>query len=360
VPDLGGFMAHSMDARFDHADNMFLPPYRTLGFNPQLKMNDSLLAQSYVEAYDVSYPEAVRRIESEVSELKQHLANEGYYEMNGIGVLTVNDDGNLEFEPCEAGILTPALYGLGNFEMKPAFGHKKQEKEQEKGQRKQGKAQKLTDKTDDGEQAIIIKMSWVRNAVAAAAAIVAFFLITTPVSNSRQAEFAVNTAEIPLMPKETPKAVRVTVDNPAAETVTTASPEATATPKAVAEMPKAATETPKAATETPKTATETAKTAGTTASKTTAGTPQSVEAPSANPAPKYCIVLASQVSQKNAETFAAQLRKHGLSDARVFINNNIRRVVCGSFSTEAAAYRSLPKVHQTEGCAEAWVYRVKN
>lgn len=56
VPDLGGFMAHHCEARYDAEDHLFLPPQRTLGFNPQLKLNDSLLAQSYVEAYDISYP----------------------------------------------------------------------------------------------------------------------------------------------------------------------------------------------------------------------------------------------------------------------------------------------------------------
>ena len=79
VPELGGFMAHHIDARYDEEEDMFLPPLRTLGFNPQLNINDSLLAQSYVEAYDISYPEALRRIEDEVNELKQHLENEGSY-----------------------------------------------------------------------------------------------------------------------------------------------------------------------------------------------------------------------------------------------------------------------------------------
>ena len=124
VPDLGGFMTHHVNARYDNGDGMFLPPLRTLGFNPQLKMNDSLLAQSYVEAYDISYPEAVRRIEAEVSELKQHLETEGYYELNDIGVLAVNEEGHYEFSPCEAGILTPDLYGLSTFEM-PRLSDKK-------------------------------------------------------------------------------------------------------------------------------------------------------------------------------------------------------------------------------------------
>ena len=119
VPGLGGFMAHHVDARYDETDGTFLPPLRTLGFNPRLTMNDSLLVQSYIEAYDISYPEALRRIEAEVAEIRQHLESKREYELNDIGILRLNQEGNLEFEPCEAGILTPYLYGLSSFEMSP-------------------------------------------------------------------------------------------------------------------------------------------------------------------------------------------------------------------------------------------------
>ena len=61
VPNLGGFMAHHVDARYDERDYTFLPPLRTLGFNPKLRLNDSLLALSYVDAYDISYPDALAR-----------------------------------------------------------------------------------------------------------------------------------------------------------------------------------------------------------------------------------------------------------------------------------------------------------
>ena len=117
VPGLGGFMAHHVEARYEEDEQAFLPPLRTLGFNPQLKINDSLLAQSYIEAYDISYPEALQRIEDEVNELTQILQNEGRYELNNIGIIELNEDGNYVFTPCEAGILTPSLYGLNSFEM---------------------------------------------------------------------------------------------------------------------------------------------------------------------------------------------------------------------------------------------------
>ena len=119
VPGFGGFMAHHVSARYDESDGSFLPPLRTIGFNPQLTMNDSLLVQSYIEAYDLSYPEALKRIEDEVNEIRQTLENKGTYEMTDLGVLSLNEEGNIIFQPCEAGILTPNLYGLSNFNMRP-------------------------------------------------------------------------------------------------------------------------------------------------------------------------------------------------------------------------------------------------
>ena len=111
-------MAHYTAARFDERDFSFLPPTRTVGFNPLLKINDSLLAQSYVEAYDISYPEALCRIEQETEEMKQILEREGKYELKDLGTLFINDEGHYTFEPCEAGLLTPTLYGLSCFEFK--------------------------------------------------------------------------------------------------------------------------------------------------------------------------------------------------------------------------------------------------
>ena len=116
VPGLGGFIAHHVEARYDHESGCFLPPLRTLGFNPQLNsLNDSILAQFYVEHMEISYPEAVRLIEEEVEELKNILKQEGRIELYSIGELYVNDEGHIAFTPCDAGILSPELYALNSF-----------------------------------------------------------------------------------------------------------------------------------------------------------------------------------------------------------------------------------------------------
>ena len=117
VPNLGGFLTHHVEARYDNRDSMFIPPLRTLGFNPQLTMSDPLLAQSYADAYDISYPEAVAMLEREVESVKNQIEQEGQYEFTDLGVLSLSDEGRYEFEPNEAGLLTPMLYGLSSIEM---------------------------------------------------------------------------------------------------------------------------------------------------------------------------------------------------------------------------------------------------
>ena len=119
IPGFGGFMAHHVEAYYDEFDKIYFPPTRTIGFNPQLRLNDSLLVQSYIEAFDISYPDAIKRIEQEVGELKQRIEIKGKYEMNGIGILGINKEGKYYFEPYEAGILTPEFYGLGVIELLP-------------------------------------------------------------------------------------------------------------------------------------------------------------------------------------------------------------------------------------------------
>lgn len=66
VPGLGGFVSHPVVARRIDDEGLFMPPGRTLGFNPMMKLNDGLLVQSYMTAYDVTYPEAVKLVEAQI------------------------------------------------------------------------------------------------------------------------------------------------------------------------------------------------------------------------------------------------------------------------------------------------------
>ncbi len=349
VPDFGGFMTHYVSATYSNQEHLFIPPMRTLGFNPQLRMNDSVLAQSYVEAYDISYPEAIRRIEEEVDEMKEVLNEKGSYTLNDLGELTINQEGKMEFAPCQAGILSPELYGLtdfnfntlkenlivGNTEDKPepvvaeeaktVLLEVESNKEDKEDETKESPI--LLDFADDDDSDIHIKKSWIRNTVAVAAAIIAFFLLSTPVVNSELGSSTMSNIQnhilYKLIPQDTnimnAKPVKVEMDKKVAEQ------------KADSMKQVAKTVTMKKA-----------KADSSVVNKTT-----------------YLIVLASQVKKNNAEIFVEQLHKEGYPQAQLFIQNNVIRVVCGEYNTEAEAYRMVNKMSSKEEFADAWVFKKK-
>lgn len=313
VPGLGGFMAHHVDARFDEADGTFLPPLRTLGFNPRLTMNDSLLVQSYIEAFDISYPEALRRIEAEVEELRQHLESEDCYELNGLGTLRLNNDGNLEFEPCEAGILTPDLYGLSTFELMPLAT------EEPKATDSNEETLDETVLTEEpADSAITIKMSWLRNAVAVAAAVLAFFMISTPISNNN-ATLDVQQSAFFKLPQH-----HASQDDDALNPSTSATDSTTCQEESIKASEDIVEET--------------------------------------IATPTYTIVMASQVTQRNAEIFIAQLNKADYTKARLQTSSktNMLRVVYGSYSSQEEAIDTLRSLRkQSKQFSDAWVLEVK-
>ena len=334
VPDLGGFMAHHVDARYEEEEGLFLPPLRTLGFNPQLKINDSLLAQSYVEAYDISYPEALQRIEDDVNELKMHLQNDGSYELNDIGTLAINDDGHYVFTPCEAGILTPSLYGLGSYEMKRLQAPAPVRKEVEDAPVEaplpapEESAQMIgmtPIEDDDDEDVVKIKFSWIRNAVAIAAVLLAIVLLALPSGKTEMMTRTMSNINNGLLFGMMSKDTNTTPidykkrDIQEVKETKERSLDCTREDKPVVKEPE-------------------------------------VKEPSHE---GFCIVLASQVSKKNAHAFVEELKGKGYEGAEVYIHNNITRVIYGNFKTQADAYDTLRKIHREKGLEEAWVYQFK-
>ena len=342
VPNLGGFMTHHVEARYEEEDCVFLPPLRTLGFNPQLKINDSLLAQSYIEAYDISYPEAIQRIEDEVNELTQHLQNEGRYELNNIGILELNEDGNYVFTPCEAGILTPSLYGLNSFEMKTiaVVSSQTEQEEPEKPaanvvklehpmkhlmeETAEDNAETTDEMADDDNDVVRIKFSWIRNAVAVAAILLAVFFVAMPTGQTEMMTRTISNLNNQLLfgmmsSKDTNTSAidfkRKDVQKPATNKAS----------EAILDTIKPA--------EAAKPAIKTAKRDG------------------------YCIVLASQVSKHNAEDFISRLAKRGYEGAEIYVHNNVTRVVYGHFDNQADAYQKLQKISREKELEEAWVYK---
>lgn len=178
VPGLGGFIAHDRSCVYNEDTGEFCPPARTIGFNPQLVMNDGLLVQSYMQAYNTDFPDATRKIEKLVQKLKEDIYRYGHIYLNNVGTLYYNMNGVYEFEPEANGFFTPSLYGLQGFTfpmLSPENGP------QEKPLVEY--AMPRTIKTSTRRSSFHYRR-WSKNIVAIAAAILLFFLFSIPVENT--------------------------------------------------------------------------------------------------------------------------------------------------------------------------------
>lgn len=347
IPDFGGFMAHHVEARYDDGDHTFLPPSRTLGFNRQLRLNDSLLAQSYVEAYDLSYPEALTRIANEVEEMRQHLHNEGYYELNDLGVLYYAENGTYTFEPCESGILTPSLYGLNsidilrlqtietiNAEQSIELTNKEEEKTTNKVIQSENKpillemddtanalSNSIEENSDDSrvkDGELIIPVAWLRNAVAICIAIVAILLFPSTVTEGEVNTVSHSMVDTGLLSTMMPKEMIKGQENITEIKAPIPSP---------AKSPAKKNE------------------------------PAEVENSAKSNDTYYCLVLASRITKRNANLFTQMMKDKGYSETEVLANDKDVKVVYGRYETMNEAQAAYNKLHKNADFKDCWVMR---
>ena len=408
VPGLGGFMAHHVPARYYTDCQSFIPPLRQLGFNSQLQINDSLLAQAYIETYDISYPEALRRIASEVEELKQTLQNEGFCELHGIGTLSQKIDGRIEFEPCEAGLLTPSLYALNSLDF-PLLDTTSTTTKSTKGvseefttpkpvphlaSSKNAPLEEGNNKEEEySEPVISIKLSTIKHIATAAAIIIALFVCTIPFGKLYQPELKESFADTGILFNILPEELREENIDPAEKTIsfnntttnTSQNSYATDTNKqtsdntdyqkvekdsgiidpnnsateaktpSMKEGTKAAAKKEEAKTPTKKEETESARSEAKATSKKC--DKKEISNVVAN-GEFYSIVIASQVAKNNAEIFVDKLHALGLDKAEVVEHEKGRKVIYGRFKTQAEAYKYLKSIRDVNTAfEEGWIMK---
>lgn len=326
VPGFGGFMAHHVEAHKDKTDGSFLPPIRSIGFNPKLTLNDSLLAQSYVETYDISYPDATIRIEDEVRELRQRIEADGSYEFKGIGTVSLNSEGNYEFSPCEAGILSPSLYGLDSFQMKTVAELKQYtkallnnmdgEESVDKVENASPEIEEDAEEDDEHKHSVRIIALW-RNVAVACIAIILFLIMPSPLVNN--AQMAGTNIDTKLLDKVMPKDITTGQENVSESIKNNASLRiASETSKKSVEENKAEVNKPEG---------------------------------------DYSIVVASHVTLKNASAYVEELQSRGFNDAFVHRNGHVK-VMLGHFATEIEAQQALNKLNNNDEFSGAWVKKI--
>ena len=114
VPDFGGFVTNETSAKVNHFTHTFYPPKKQISFNSHLKNNDGLLANYIASVDKIPYQSALNFISFEVKAWQEKLIN-NELELKGIGLLSLNKDKKIIFEPSSSVNYLTSSFGLNSF-----------------------------------------------------------------------------------------------------------------------------------------------------------------------------------------------------------------------------------------------------
>ncbi|KAA1243622.1 SPOR domain-containing protein [Aquimarina sp. RZ0] len=115
LPGFGAFLTKRQSATIQESTHAFFPPQKLISFNSQLQNNDGLLANYLASVENISYTDAVAKIQRYVLFLNNKMAQGKRVELDGIGSFFTSVENTLQFEPSqEVNYLTEA-FGLSSF-----------------------------------------------------------------------------------------------------------------------------------------------------------------------------------------------------------------------------------------------------
>jgi hypothetical protein len=120
VPNFGAFLTRTINVLIQPDTGVFTPPRKEVSFNHLLKSNDGILAQYMAQKENVSYEQALRKIEKEVIVWKQRLQTQ-HLTFAGIGEMRLNPQKKINFSPFGSINFDLNSYGLSSFIRKSIF-----------------------------------------------------------------------------------------------------------------------------------------------------------------------------------------------------------------------------------------------
>lgn len=374
IPGFGGFISNHREAQYEEDGGMLMPPSRTIGFNQQLQINDGLLAQSYMSAYDASYPAAQLQMEKDIEAMSQELELNGFYDLVSIGRLTKGMGSGISFDTSAPSILTPSLYGLESFSMQPV---KEIVKKREIEARMQAASIGISEEKhedagkndeNDTKKGIVIKLSprMMEVGVSVAAAILLFFITSYMATRDRANE----TDTVIAATYPTPNSHNIEDGESIVQMEKTPAHKAQKAPKAATASKKTTGkeeiantnigEKGDAAVNDKAVTNESALGVDNDAPNKTSETQSSEKTTGNSKAPtstaKYTIVLASYVTRANADSFIRQMAKEGFAEAEYVKRGKVSRIIYSGYATEQEAQNALSLLRKnSKEFAEAWV-----
>jgi hypothetical protein len=115
VPGLGGFIT-KINATENHPiKHQFKPPYKLIVFNPGLRSNDGVLINSVARGEGISYLEARKLVEEFATNVIRQLQAGIAIDLPGLGILSLNNINEIEFEQDTKFNYLASSFGLSAF-----------------------------------------------------------------------------------------------------------------------------------------------------------------------------------------------------------------------------------------------------
>ena len=343
LPEIGGFIAHYVPAKWVTEENRFFPPTRVIGFNPQLKINDGLLVQSYMTTYGINFATANKQVEKLLQNLVKSLHEEGQVCLPRIGELKYSIEGTYNFVAYDNSIVTPHLYGLSSFEIKELS----KETESKKSPFLPVKVPKHRSFRTRRS------LSYLLRGVAMTILVFSLFLFSTPIENTEVVSIDYARLSPDMLFKQIEK--QSLVVNPV-KIHTAVTKQNTVKPHHskpfVAKRQKGASIHTASAPTVAKVSTDTQQ-------GTTEQTARQVNSQTQSISMSYHIIVASLATKDDAESMVKDLIRHGFTGAKAIFGDGKKRVCIQSYATLNEAQAGLKEFRQNDAYQQAWILRKK-
>ncbi len=130
VPGFGGFVGHYAPAKIHPISHTFHPPSKNILFNSKLIRDDGLLLDFIGQQEGITYQEAKQKVDQFVIGVRSKLDQKQKVTLRHIGVLKVDQEQNILFEPDASTNYLEESFGLPAF-VSPPINRRKIQKRKE-------------------------------------------------------------------------------------------------------------------------------------------------------------------------------------------------------------------------------------
>lgn len=318
IPDFGGFVLNRENAYISET-GVLVAPRVSVGFNPDLKYNDGLLAESYMNVYSISYNAACKKISDAVGRLNTILNFRQPVQIGNLGKLSLNSDNVLTFAPNNnLSLIYPETYGLSNLTIKRLIDVEIHET--------------LVEAVNPRKAKRIAFRQILTGVGAAAAAAIIFFVSSTPIADNQSENLQMSGFLTPN--------INIVNTNPISKVSNTATIAIDSASVSISEKVIA-------------TDTLSFNKAALTPNKDQEE--KIVEVKKENH--KYFIIIGSPGNKKDAQTALQRLKNQGYASANIIESSDRARIYIASFNDKNQANQYLDTFRKDNpALSDAWLY----